>query len=129
MEDVIEAAEAARAFDGQGVQGLLHHADEGTVPLGVAAEAAGVYVRQVLADGTEDDALLGLQKGLGQGPHLGQGGPQDVVGEALGALGADAWQLVELLDEPGDGPGGRYRILQTQHPFPIRYAHYKGARG
>jgi hypothetical protein len=29
-----------------------------------------------------------------------------VVGEALGALGADARQPVQLLDETGDGRGG-----------------------
>ena len=76
------------------------------LPRFVAAQQAGLDVGRVLADAAQLDALLDVDDGVGQGAGLFVGGAQQVVGEALGALGADARQAVELLDELGDGRGG-----------------------
>ena len=95
MQHVVATAEGAGALDGEHVERLLDDADTGGVAAGVVAEAAGVALGQVLADGAEVDALLDVEQGLGEVVGLGLGGAQDVVGEALGRLGADAGQAME----------------------------------
>ena len=97
---------AARALDCQDVQRLLDDADHGAIAVAVGADRARVDVRRVLAERAEGDALLDLDDRLGQGGRFFLGGAQEVVGETLGALGSDAGQAVQLLDQLGDGSGG-----------------------
>ena len=70
MEHVVQPSVAARPLQGQDVQGLFDHADDRLVALVIVADGAGVGVGDVLADGAEDDLLLDLEDGLGQGLGL-----------------------------------------------------------
>ena len=45
------------------------------------------------------DLLFDLEDGLGQTPRLLSVGLQKVIGDALGALGADARQAPQLVEE------------------------------
>jgi hypothetical protein len=88
-------------LQGQYVLGLLHDADLAPVALLVGADRTGVGIGNVAADGAKPGLLLYRQDGIRQLPGLLLRGAQQVVGEALGALGPDAGQPVELPDKPG----------------------------
>ena len=89
---------------GEDVEGAFNDADLGLVAAGVGADGAGVCVGEVLTLRAEEDALFDADDGLSQG--LGSvGHAYEVVGEPLGAFGADAGQLVKLVDKTGDGGG------------------------
>ena len=66
MKNVIKAPVEPGPFQGKNIHRLLDHADLASVPSGAAAQIAGVYLREVLAHGTEDNALLDAENGLGQ---------------------------------------------------------------
>ena len=73
---------------------------------GVGADGAGGGVGEVLATVAEDDIVFyGIDR-VRQGEGLFLGKANDVVGEPLGAFGADAWKLVQLLDQAGKGRRG-----------------------
>jgi hypothetical protein len=59
--------------------------------------------------------LLELLDGMGESAGVFVAGSQDVEGEALGGLGADAGELAELFDEAGHGFGetGGHAALQV----------------
>jgi hypothetical protein len=61
--------------------------------------------RDVVADGAEAQAGLQVAHSVGQRRSILAGGAQDVEGEALGALGAHAGQLLQLFNEPSHGLG------------------------
>ena len=106
VQDVVAAAEAAGALDGKDIQRLLDDADDAVIAAGVGADATGVGLGEVLTDGAEPNALFDVEQGGGQFLRFNFGRAEDVVGEALGRLGADAGQAVEGFDEPGEGHGG-----------------------
>ena len=109
VQHVVQPVEAARALDRQDVQRLLDDADRRAVARSVAADAAGVDLRDVLADGAEDCPLLQLDDRLRERDGVVVRDAQQVVGEPLRALRPDAGQLVELFDEPRDGRGAAER--------------------
>src|SRR3990172_1289378 len=106
MKHMVEAAVGLGALQRQDVQRLLDHADDAALAAVVGAHTAGVYLGDVLADGTEGDALLDLEDGGGERLRLGGRHAKEVIGEALSALGADAREFVELVDQASKG-GGR----------------------
>ena len=69
----------------------------------VGAEVARAVLCDVLAHVTEDDLLLDCQNRLGQGVRLICRHTYEVVGQALGALWANAGELVKLLYQAGQG--------------------------
>src|SRR5262249_54451103 len=80
-------------------------ADLGVVAPGVGAELAGVGRAEVEAHPAEDDLLLDVDDRLGQELGLLRRLTQQVEGQPLGRLGADARQLAELFDQAGDRLG------------------------
>ena len=86
-------------------------ADLGAVPLGVGADSADVGVGQVLAFLAKHDVVLDGVDSVGKLESLLVGKLDDVVGQPLGALGADAGQLGQLLDEAGQGRCGGWQAF------------------
>ena len=105
MQHVVEAVVAARLLDGDEVVGLLDDADHRAVARGRGAEAAGVNVRQVVADRAGDDLALDLLDRRDEALDVRLRHPQDVEGEPLRRLVPDAGQALELVDQLGDGLG------------------------
>src|SRR5215204_569559 len=105
MQHVVEAVVAARLLDGDEVVGLFDDADHGAVARGRRAEAAGVNVRQVVADRAGDDLALDLLHRRDEALHVRLRHPQDMEGEPLRRLVPDAGQALELVDQLGDRLG------------------------
>ena len=103
VEDVVEALELARPLEGEDVERLLDDAQPRLVAHRVAADRAQRLVADVEAAIAEDDLVADVDERRGQRPRLRVGGAQQVVGQALGGLGADARQARERLDQPRDG--------------------------
>ena len=99
-QHVIHAFEVARLLDGRDVLRLLDDADEPVVARRVRAEVAGIGVGDVAAHRAVGDAILDVVHGLDEPFDFLARRFQDVEREPLRALGADAGQALQLLDEP-----------------------------
>jgi hypothetical protein len=99
VEDVIDAVVGASLLDGGDVGGLLDDADEALVAGGAGAVGAGIDVCDVVAEGAEAEMLFDLADGVREGFGVLQRRTEDVKGEALRGLGADAGELAQLFDE------------------------------
>jgi len=69
------------------------------IPVRVAAERAGVDVGDVVAHRTVRDALLHVAKGVSEPLGAVARALEDMEGQALRPLGADARQPLKLFDE------------------------------
>jgi hypothetical protein len=98
-QHVIHALEVARLLDSRDIRGLFDDADDVMIPVHVAAERAGVDVGDVVAHRTVRDALLHIAKGVSQPLGVVARALEDMEGQALRPLGADARQPLELFDE------------------------------
>ena len=90
MEDVVDAVELAGALEREDVEWLLDDAQAGAVAAGVPADRAQRRVADVEAALAEDDLLAHRDEGGGQRACLGVGRSQEVIGQSLRRLGADA---------------------------------------
>lgn len=70
---------------------------------------AGWQLGDVGADLAEGDALFDAVDGVGEFLGLGFGHADEVVCEALGGFGSDAWEASECLDDACDGCGDAMR--------------------
>jgi hypothetical protein len=86
VQDVIEAVIAARLLDGDEIVGFFHDADDRAVARRGRAIAARVNVRQVVADGAEDDLPLHLFHRRDETRHVLLRHPQDVKRQTLRGL-------------------------------------------
>ena len=122
VEDVVEALELAGPLEGEDVERLLDDAQPGRVAARVAADRAERLVADVEAALAEDDLVADVDEGRGQRPRLGIRAPEEVEGQALGRLRADARQARERLDQAGDrlddGAGHRRRGLHPRQAKP-----------
>ena len=98
-EHVVEAMVAARALDSRDVARLAHHADARGIARGILADGALVGGGVVEAPAAEVHLLLHHQDGVGQAARLLGVRLQQVVGNALGALGANARQAAQLIEK------------------------------
>ena len=98
-KDVVQTAVLTGALDGDDVLGLLDDTDHRLVPARVAAVLTLLVGGDVEADVTEPGLLLDLTQRIRQRADLLVRSVQDVEGDALGALGADARQLRQGIDE------------------------------
>jgi hypothetical protein len=94
VKDVVDALVAASSLDGFDVGGLLYDADEAVVAGGAGAVDAGVYVGDIVADGTETQSGFEASNGLGKRGGILVCGAQNMECVALRAFGADAWKLL-----------------------------------
>jgi len=96
---VVAALELAGALHGEHVLGLLHHADQRGVAAGVGAVAAALRGRDVPAHLAEPHALLDLLQHVLQPRHVRGIRGEQVERDPLRALGPDAGQPAELVDQ------------------------------
>jgi hypothetical protein len=88
-EHVVDTAVSVGPLHRDEVGGLLHYADHGAVPAGVATDDAELLLGQVPALAAEADPLLNLEDRVCQRGGLLLGHAQEVEREALGRPGAD----------------------------------------
>ena len=98
-QHVVEAVVAARALNRLDIARLTHHADAGGVAHRVLANGALVSGGVIKAAAAKMHFLLNLQNGLGQAAGLLGIGLEQVVGDALGRLGANARQATQLIEQ------------------------------
>ena len=103
VEHVVEAAELAGPFEREDVERLLDDAQPASSRARVAADRAERRVADVEAALAEHDLVAGGDERRGERPRLRVRGAEDVVGQALRRLRADAGQAVERLDQLRDG--------------------------
>src|SRR5215470_3115571 len=101
-QDMVTAAEFADFLNRSHVLRLLDHADHREVTAGIPADPALLLLGHVAAYPAEPHPLGDLDQHRGQAAHVGRVGAQQVEGDALGALGPDAGQPAELVDEALD---------------------------
>ena len=100
---MVATTEGPGALNGDQVERLFDHAEEGEVAGGVAADAAELLVGDVAADGAGSGVRPHRADRPSEGERLGLGGAQQVEGEPLGGAGADPWESGEGLNEALDG--------------------------
>src|SRR5947209_2437391 len=98
-QHVVAATELTRALDSDDVLGLFDHADDRRVATWVAADAALVAFRDVAADDAEADLVLHLGERGDQPSYVDRVCGEQVERDPLRALGTDARQPPELVDE------------------------------
>src|SRR5262249_42537503 len=98
-QNMVAAAVFADFLDGRHVLRLLDHADHRRVAARVPADPALLVLGHVAAHPAEPDPLGDLDQHGGEAPHVDRVGAQQVKRDALGALGPDAGQPAELVDE------------------------------
>lgn len=98
-EHVVAAPELAGPLDRDDILRLLHHADDRLVAARVAADVALLLLRDIAAHRAEADLVLHLEEGVCEASDVGRLGLQDVEGDPLRALGTDAGQPAQFVDE------------------------------
>ena len=99
QKDVIQAVIRARLLQGQQIARLLDHAQQVPLPPGVAADVAFLFFRQIITVSAIPHVFLDVADGVGQRHRLAAADPQDVIGQSLGRLLADARHLGKLVDQ------------------------------
>lgn len=96
---VVETVVAARALNRLDVARLAHHANASGVAHRILADGALVGRGVVKAAAAKVNLLLNLQDGLGQAARLLGVSLQQVIGDALSRLGANARQATQLIEQ------------------------------
>ena len=100
VQHVIDAVVAASLFNRGDVGRLLDNAYQALIACGAAAIYAGINVRDVAANRAQMKTGLDLTDRLGKQIGVFVAGAQDVKGEPLRRLAANARQLLQFIDEP-----------------------------
>ena len=100
VQYVIDAVLAARLFDRRDISRFIDNADQTLIPRSAAAVYAGINVGDVAANRAEMKTRLDLTNCLGKQVGIFVAGAQDVKGEPLCRLAANARQLLQFIDEP-----------------------------
>src|SRR5262245_16380265 len=137
-QNMVTAAVFADFLDGRHVLRLLDHADHRRVAARVPADPALLLLGHVAAYPSEPAPLGHTYQHGGEAAHVGRVGAQQVKRDALGALGPDAGQPAELIDEALDhslvhvrsSPPGYRRATRGWSPAgPVRLVAADGATG
>lgn len=91
--------EGTRPLDRRDVSRLGDDADARLVAARVLADVAALARGVAEADGAEVDLLLDVENRLGKAAGLLGVRAEDVVGDALGALGANARKPAQLIEQ------------------------------
>ena len=98
-QHMIEAVIAARTLDRAHITRLAHHANPLRIARGILADAAFVRSCVIEAATAEMHLLLDFQDSLGQATCLLGIGLEQVVRDALGALGTDPRKAPQLIKQ------------------------------
>ena len=105
MKNVKGSIEVLSLFNGGDVGGLLDDADQALVAGGTSAVGARVDVGDVVAHRAEAQIRFDVAYGLREAFGVFIAGAEDVEGKTLRALGSNARQLLQLVDEARHGFG------------------------
>ena len=98
-EHVIPPPEIGRTVHYRDGRGLLHHADHTRIAARVLANAAGLIFGQITARFAGTDPLGNRGEHRGEPPYLFGGLLEQMKGEPLRSLSADAREPCELCDQ------------------------------
>ena len=87
---MVDPLELAGPLESEYVERLLDDAQPPLIPRRIGANRAERRLADVEAPLAEDDTIPDIDESLGQRPSLSVGRPQQVIGQSLGRLGADA---------------------------------------
>ena len=110
---MVAPTELAGPFDGHHVLGLLDDADTGQVTTRIQADAAFLGFGHVSADAAETDLLLDLHQRGDEPFDIDSVGLEQMERDALRALGTDARQSSELVDQVLD-----HAFIHIGEPIP-----------
>src|ERR1700722_9909535 len=99
MEHVIKAIKMTRLFDSGYVGGLLYYANLFLVASGATAIDAGINVGDVVTGRAQAELSFYVLHGGCQSFGVVGAGAQNVESKTLGTLAADAWQLLQFVDQ------------------------------
>jgi hypothetical protein len=105
MQNVVKSSETVSTFQGKHIESFLDNTYTSVVAIGIKANVTWVGFRDVVADRAKHDLFLDGENGLGKGTGVVVGHTDEIVCEPLRRFGANARQLVELLDEAGNRRG------------------------
>src|SRR5512132_1336079 len=129
-EYVVTATEFPRPLDRDHILGLLNDTDHSRIAAWVAADTALLLLCDVPADRTEPDLVLDLGQRVYELPYIGWIGREQIERDPLRALGPDAGESAELVDEVLKdafvhgviSPAGRRSRRLAWPPAPLRAA-------
>ena len=103
VENMEDSVEVLGLLDGRDIGGFFDHAHQSLVTRGTSAVDAGIDVSDVIADGAEAEIGLDIAHRNRQGFGVFIARAQNVESETLGALGADAGELLQFIDQARHG--------------------------
>jgi predicted enzyme related to lactoylglutathione lyase len=102
-EDVVKATELARPLDREEVDGLLHDTDERVIAPCIAADRAGLFLREIAALVAEPNPFLDVLDRRGERERFVLWPLEQVKRQPVGRARADAGKAGELRDQILDG--------------------------
>jgi hypothetical protein len=102
---VKDSIEVLRLINGGDVGRLFDDADQALVARGAGAIYAGIDVGNVVADGAETKIGFDITDSDGEGFGVFIAGAENVKSQALRALGSNARELFQLIDQARHGFG------------------------
>jgi len=100
---VVDTVKGPCLFDGGDIRRLFDDANQALVTRSTAAVHAGIDIRNVVTNRAEMKTGFDLADRLRQQLCIFVACAEDVKGEALRRLAADAWQFLKFVDEPRHG--------------------------
>jgi hypothetical protein len=104
-QDMVLALELTGFLDRNDITGIRNDTERLAIAIRGSADVTDRFRCQVKADRAEPHLLLGIQERLRKGLDLRLRPFEQVEGKALGTLGADAREPLELVDQAGKGAG------------------------
>ena len=116
MKNVIDTIEITGPLDRRNVGRFFDNADELLVARRVGAVHTRVDVGDVVANGAEAQLGLHFADGVGEQGSVVFAGAKDVESQPLGALVADARQLLQFVNQPSHwfGELGQSVLLESR---------------
>jgi hypothetical protein len=105
VENVVYAVVAACLLYRRDIRRLFDNADNALIACGARAINAGIDIGDVVAVGAKSQLLFKFADGVSKCAGILGAGSQNMKGQPLGILGADARQLLEFFNEPRHGLG------------------------
>ena len=105
MQHMVHTGKLPGALHGDHVLGVCHHTDQAVVAALVVADGAKIPVRQILAAGAQMHRFFRVNDGVGKLPGILLRHTQQMKGQPLCRLAADARQLGKLLRQPFQSGG------------------------